>query len=1784
MSNEATNAVENAQGSDKKKKKLWLLLLPLLLLLLLGIGFCAKSTVSPGELERRLKADGTDIIEINGDVKIDEPLVINGDKTITGNGRIILKGELAGEWPKGNKKASSWGAGCTVLDLEDTDKMSAILNVSDGATLTMEGSAKVDANKNGNGIHVKDGGTLIVKGKATIENGRYANIVISEKATATIEGGNVNNAEVHGVVNKGKLDITGGTLSGAAAGAVVYNTGTATQSGGTIEKAGVHNVYVDAGSFTMTGGKNDSATKDGLSVQKGAKAEITGGDITNSVHGLCNDGEMSVGKITLNTCGIMNYKNGILNIDGTTVENAGTYSLGNNGGKVVAKNFTAKKGNSCAIYNFSGDMELINVTTQGIREANITNGGGNMTVKGADLQKCNDKSIVVGNGVAVFEDIKIGGTKREKYGCYVYGGELYINNAEMKEIDSTAFKVDMGGIIEVKNATVKGVGDIGMRSDGGKMTLENVSIEDIKSHGIYNMNGEINVKNVTLKNIGKNAIQNRGGNTNADGLYAENIANHAAYIAIGNVKVSNSTFKNMEGNGFYLVEGENEATLNNVTIDGVQKQGVNNNSKLTIDGLKVRNGQQNGIFNKANGTVKAKNVDISDVAEHGINNYNIMTLTDSKISNTGKGSNNLQNKGTLTIEDVECLNSKNHGVYNTGTIKGSELEIKKAAKNGVYNNKGTFTVDKITVDGAGEHGLNNAATMTVSNVTVKNTGDGKNNIQNAGTLSISTATLSASKNHGIYNKGTISGKDVTVEGSKGNGVYNDGGTIDAIDGLTVKNVGDQGINNTSKLVVSNVTINGTAKNGVYNKSGNATINGIAVSGTGEHGVSNAGTMALTNANITGSGEGSNGIQNAGVLTVNKAVVKDTKNHGIYNKATISGKNVTVENTKGNGVYNDGGTVDAIAGLTVKNAGDQGINNKGSFVASSVDIIGTAKNGIYNNGGTANINGIIVTGTGEHGVNNAGTMTLANADIDGSGKGSNGIQNKGTLTVSATVSIKNSSNHGIYNDNVVNATGTIKVFNSAANAVYNYNGDFTAEKVEADTTVQHGINNAGTMTLGSVEVQNAGENGIQNSKDLTITGSAILKDSAKHGIYNGKVLDAKNITIENAGDNMINNGGELVVDGLVITGTANKAIYNASYAELYKVTVEGKDIINKKNGAPQTRDQQRLVDNNGGVLDLTDATIKDAYAIAMANRGKARTSVTNVVIDKAGDYGVYVEGSAKVSGDGLEINGVIKGAEITGAEGMPIKVAGKLTMLDHVTIGEDDPTITGSGVATSGEFIATQNNAIVMDAASSMYSGYDLRVVNATGGNGIYNKGIVYLKGFDVDTANYGMACRYTGWAYLSGDVTIKNVKTNGVRTFGKDDGSQYSNGISLASGTNFTVDGAGGHGVNNKGSFLAAADSNVTIKNIKGNNVNAINNNTGTMTLGNVLVDGVYVNVTGTNTNSGNGLQTNNAVTLDGAAVIKNIYTNGHNDNSNSTAVVVKNSGSTQGSLKGKGSITVIGNDTVAPDGVEYDTGVYNGILTSKCPIELEGDINVDNTLNQGIYVADANGSVKAKNVTVKNVENGHGVYVNNATGKFTATGNYVADNIHRGLYSNTGGEIAISGNATITNPKNVGIEVNGKITVLGDVSVDMNNLNKYGIYLNAGTMKARKVDVKNTATTTIYMENSSSLEAVDLTIENSTNQGLQVQKKGTLKITGTMTVKNVDQNALRIYNDARNKPSITINKLVAIDAGNYAVAANYTIANTNLSITTLQHKNCVNLVHTNVQAGCIGTIQEITE
>ena len=200
------------------------------------------SSVSPAELSRLLADENVQTIEINGNVALEGPVVVNGSKTIVGNGRIVLETALEGQWPESD--APTWGMGCAAQNPADGTVMPALLQVSEGASLTLGGNVVVDAQNNGNAIYVANKGELKIGGNATVQNGRYANVVLSSQAEGLVEGGQLLDGGAYNVINYGKLRMTDGTLSGAKAGSVVYNSGSFEQKGGTVAEAAFHNVYV----------------------------------------------------------------------------------------------------------------------------------------------------------------------------------------------------------------------------------------------------------------------------------------------------------------------------------------------------------------------------------------------------------------------------------------------------------------------------------------------------------------------------------------------------------------------------------------------------------------------------------------------------------------------------------------------------------------------------------------------------------------------------------------------------------------------------------------------------------------------------------------------------------------------------------------------------------------------------------------------------------------------------------------------------------------------------------------------------------------------------------------------------------------------------------------------------------------------------------------------------------------------------------------------------------------------------------------------------------------------------------------------------------------------------------------------------------------------------------------------------------------------------------------------------------------------------------------------------
>ena len=94
----------------------------------------------------------------------------------------MLADEL-GEWSKDDSKDNAWGMGCAALELKDTDNMTGILVVSDGASLTLGENAVIDAASKDNAILLAGKSQLVITEEAVIKNGRYANIIVNKDAT-----------------------------------------------------------------------------------------------------------------------------------------------------------------------------------------------------------------------------------------------------------------------------------------------------------------------------------------------------------------------------------------------------------------------------------------------------------------------------------------------------------------------------------------------------------------------------------------------------------------------------------------------------------------------------------------------------------------------------------------------------------------------------------------------------------------------------------------------------------------------------------------------------------------------------------------------------------------------------------------------------------------------------------------------------------------------------------------------------------------------------------------------------------------------------------------------------------------------------------------------------------------------------------------------------------------------------------------------------------------------------------------------------------------------------------------------------------------------------------------------------------------------------------------------------------------------------------------------------------------------------------------------------------------
>lgn len=1402
---------ENVQNETKAgNKKKWLLLVVLLAVVGAGLiwWLATRNVVVSGEARTVIKQLGkeeTATIVLEEDIIVDDSIVVNGKKTIKGSGKIIMYSEADITWPESESDKKFAGTGCAAVEIQKTSEMPAVLVVSSGAELTLAGDVAVDATDTCNACSVEENGSLYLKDKATIENGRYCNVAVQEGATFILKDGSVLNGASYNVINHGDTSIEGGLVSGTEEknGAGIYSTSALAMSDGTVEASKGYNVYIADGNFEMTGGLNSNATLDGVMAKGDATVSVTDGSIENcGKHGLHNDAEMTVGKVALADCGITNGSKGTMTVEGASVSGSYTFALANEGGTVKANGFNTEDCEAIAVCNLSGDMELSNLNLDGGRDGNVSVINGNVTIKDSVLGMCREKSVSISGGVVNIENIEVNGTTGDWNGIYVFGGELYLNGCNMKEIGSSGVRVDQAGYAEIANLTIEGTEATGVFGGGGTIIGENITMTDIAGHGVYNTGGEVTLSKVTLKNVAKNVIQQRAGTTVINNIDADKM-DLGAYVQDGTLTINGGSFANSNTNGLRVIEGKAKLIVNNVTIENVAYHGISNAANVKATNVTIKNCGKNGVYTKTGATTTLKDSKVCYITEYGISNGKDATtkLENVTVSNTGKEKNAIQNDGVMTVNTVTVTASDKQGIYNSADLSGSGLTITDVGGNGIYNSTGKAKLSNVRISATGSQGINNKkATMSVDGLVIYNVPN--------------------------------------------NGIYNNESSEMTITGLQISSTGQHCINNdkTSTMQVANAELSDAgAKYNHLNNSGKFTGNAISLSGAAMRALYNTGEITVTKLTADGTEVTDKTClvdNNKGTMTLSDSTVKNARGAGVYNvtgaKTTLN--NVKIQNAVTYGIYSPVGTTVTGRDITITNVDQQAVYNAGNVEITNI-AASKCQNGIITRGnGWITLSGnikvtnmekrafVIWGDEGKGSVN--GIKITSGSDVVIDTIGSHGIDNKGAFLMAedTTLEVKNVSGSGTnaiynYNDKTVAAVmtlGTVKI---------------SGISVEATATVQgNAIANRGDLTLaGDVTVSGIHASGKNMSSNKNFTGLMNYNGTVK-GNANIKVLGE---TTEKDGN--VNVNADTVLCGVYAEGEASDILVGnitvsnvrGQGIQVNAGTLTAKDIVvdTSAGGRGIYMNNAKCTINASGKVDVKNIASKNGIE---TNSGTLNAD--EVVVANVGACGISSTGTTSITKS-------ISVANVTGKGGLHVK--GTLTVGENVTIDSV------SGKIASDD----QGNGVIVENGANVQIGGDLKIKDVTttvaegteaktsSNNGIFSKGTVTVnKNLEMDNVKtgYGIFCNANSLT-VNGNTTIKNVTAKNV--------------ILVKSGSSVTLNGGKIEGKLSDGVVMAdGAGVKVTVKNLTIENSGAAKyglycKNSAEMIAENVTTDGCGANI-----------------------------------------------------------------------------------------------------------------------------------------------------------------------------------------------------------------------------------------------------------------------------------------------------------------------------------------------------
>ena len=656
-------------------------------------------------------------------------------------------------------------------------------------TLTIDSNVNLsDANDGYNNISMERELVTINAGKTVTGNGKG----LSMGSNA----GAANNSE-SGYINKGTVDITGGTSSSGVAGINV--------SYGQIlnDTTGLVKVDNGAGLYGTNGSKIEN------------KGTVT---VTGSGTGVAGLGKgNATPAITYGNGKVEIVNEGTINISG--VNSTGIYAENNNGAAQSDVTITNTKplslGNNSigiALKSGSGVGGEIDISGTGNSDIKVGTNGFGIYAEDSKVTLGTNYGIETGdNGVGIYTkgsstvgnaktlNYKYSGSRTGSGIATLYSGSNATNNLNINLNNSTNTTVGMVGVFANGGGNFTNTGDITGKSNAvefgivadnntnvinnGNITLGNASILDKGNVGIYVKTAN-NITNTGSISVGDNSIA----------LYGYGI-NHTN----GNISVGN--------NGI-----------------GIFSQG--GNVLLTAGTLTVSTNKAVGVFTSgANQTIASTNSMVIGDTSYGFvikgtghnlttNNGTVTLGNDSVFAYSDK-------TGTMTNRtQLLSTGSGNYGLYSAGNIKNL-ADINFGSGEG---NVGIYSIGGTAVNGDTALGIRPRITVSGSDTTNQlygigmAAGDYNNNksgsIENYGTIDVlkdnsigmyAIGSGSTAKNYGTIN---LSGKNTTGMYLDQNAVGENYGTI-----TTVPNSTNDGIKGV-------VALNGA----IFKNYGNITIN------------------------------------------------------------------------------------------------------------------------------------------------------------------------------------------------------------------------------------------------------------------------------------------------------------------------------------------------------------------------------------------------------------------------------------------------------------------------------------------------------------------------------------------------------------------------------------------------------------------------------------------------------------------------------------------------------------------------------------------------------------------------------------------------------------------------------------------------------------------------------------------------------------------------------------------------------------------------------------------------